>query len=233
MRFKNKLTALFIFFIVLVVLISFFDRIMIYAVSKAYDFHISYSGLENRGYREFIFTDLKVFDEKHGIGTVSEYAQLKPKFKHIFAKDMTVDFHLSRVRFVRNESEIAETYDTLSSLVYTPFASRWFYKEISGKIDMFEKGVRVKDFLATSDDIRTSLTGTIYYDNNLELKVVIYFSNKLLTKIPDPLSKVVLKDEEVGWKSLSVNLKGNYKAPSIEVSGRLFRLNIGGLSSRE
>ncbi|MBI5144300.1 MAG: hypothetical protein HZA30_04460 [Candidatus Omnitrophica bacterium] len=231
MRVKNRLIAILIFTIVIVAAVFYSDHIVIYAISKMHHLEISYSNLENRAFRELVLTDLGLIDAKRGVGLVSKYAIFKPKWERILAREMESDFHLSGVRFVRNEPEGPGSYDTLSDLVYTPFASRWTYKDISGKITVFKRGVHIKDVVATSDDIRTSLAGDIYYDNSLNLDIMIYFSNRFVTKIPDVLSTVVLKEEEGEWKSLSVNLKGNYKTPSIEVSGALFRLNIGELST--
>ena len=231
MRVKNRLIAITIFTIVIVAAVFHSGHIVIYAISRMHHLEISYSKLENKAFRELVLTDLEVIDGKLGMGLVSEYAIFKPKWKRILAGAVESDFHLSGVRFVRNEPEGPGSYDTLSGLVYTPFASRWTYKDISGKINTFKRGIHIKDFVATSDNIRVSLAGDIYYDNSLNLDIMIYFSNRFVTKIPDVLSTVVLKEEDGEWKSLSVNLKGNYKRPSIEVSGALFRLNIGALSN--
>jgi hypothetical protein len=36
-----------------------------------------------------------------------------------------------------------------------------------------------------------------------------------------------MRDDRPGWKSFTVSLKGDYKSPSIQLSGKFFRLNIG------
>ncbi len=71
------------------------------------------------------------------------------------------------------------------------------------------------------------LKGTLKNCTTIKSEVTIYFADKLTGKIPPELTNLVLKGEDGGWKSLSVQLDGDYSKPSIQVSGRLFRLNIG------
>jgi hypothetical protein len=87
--------------------------------------------------------------------------------------------------------------------------------------------VTIKDFLAKSDLMKLSFNGDIRRDNTIKSDIVIYFSDELTRKIPPELTKLVLTQEDPGWKSLSVKLEGNYTMPTIQVSSKLFRLNIG------
>lgn len=195
------------------------NRIAVYFFSKAYNLDIAYKNLKGSYFKKVMFDNLNVIDRKNGIGFFAKSADIRP--------GAIIDFCLRDVHFIKKGDEPAATYDNLTGLVSIPFSSRWTYKELSGKIRPSRRGIDVDGLIATSDEIKLSLTGAIYYDNTIKSDIVIYFSDKLIEKIPDELSKIVLRDEKDGWKSLSVKLEGNYNMPSIQVSGKLFRLNIG------
>ena len=81
--------------------------------------------------------------------------------------------------------------------------------------------------MAIGDEIKLSIKGTVSDENIINTDITIYFSDKVTGRVPEELSRVLMRDEDGGWKSLAVNLKGNYNTPSIEVAGKLFRLKIG------
>lgn len=233
MRLRNNFTVLLIFLSAALVLYLSFGRILIYAIAKINNLDISYKGLKTASLSRFEFKGLKIIDNGRGAGFLSEHARVEPKWKKIFPVNIAIDFDMKDVRFIRKEGQVEETYDTLSGLVGVPFTSRWTYKEISGRIERLEKGVHIQDFSAVSDEIKLLLNGDIYNDNTAKSDIRIYFCEELVRKIPEVLSNVVLQDEEGGWRSLSVNLSGNYKTPAIQVSGKLFRLNIRGSPSEK
>jgi hypothetical protein len=45
--------------------------------------------------------------------------------------------------------------------------------------------------------------------------------------MPPELTSMALKGETDGWQSLTVKLEGDLSKPSIQVTGKIFRLNIG------
>lgn len=228
MRFKNKMILFFIFLaIAAFTLYLSSGRIIIYVASKMCGMNISYKSLRNASFTEISFNDLNVIDGGTGLGFFSKYAKMRPIWHAGFFQDMTIGFDLRDVRFIKKGEEKAGAYDTLAGLVFTPFNSRWSYKEISGKVRVYREGLYIKDLQALSDEIKLLFTGTVYRDKTIDSDIVIIFSDKLIEDIPEELSNVVLRDEKDGWKSLSVSLTGDYKAPSIQVSGKLFRLNIG------
>jgi hypothetical protein len=75
--------------------------------------------------------------------------------------------------------------------------------------------------------MKLAFNGSMRKDNTIKSDIVIYFADELTGKIPSELTNLVLTQEESGWKSLSVKLEGNYTMPTIQVSSKLFRLNIG------
>ncbi len=227
MKIKNIfLAVLFSLAAVTVFLYIFSAHIFIYTASKYNDFDVSYKNLKNHFYRELVFTDLKVIKNENAIGISSKRAYIEPVFGAGFIWPAAIKINLRDVSFVTGDSGQKAQYGDLDQLISAPFKSHWIYKEISGEVIPIKGGIRVKDLVARSDDIRLSFTGDIYYNNIIDVSTTIYFSNRLTAKIPDIMLNTVLKDENDGWKSLSVNLKGDYSSPSIQVTGKQFKLNI-------
>ena len=143
-------------------------------------------------------------------------------------KSMDIDFKFRDVHFIRSKPEEARSiYDSLNKLVAAPFEGRWTYKDVSGTVEIFSNGLTLKNFIANGNEIRLSISGDMYYNNKVNTDITIYFSKHVLKDIPNELSSVIMREEPQEWKSFSVNMKGDYKSPSLKVSGKLFRLNIG------
>ncbi len=218
-----------IFLIFLVILVATaitlclsLDRIFIYIFARSHNLDITYqkTPLPEGG---LTYVDLFVFSRRAGTGLFSNLASFRPRWNG----ELVVGFNFKMVHFVeRWPDKPPGASSVLDDLVAIPFGSHWIYKEISGEIIPCKDGVKIKDFTATSDDIRISLAGYFFNDHTVKADVVIYFSDKLAATIPGELSKVLLAKEEGGWNSLSVHFEGNLKTPSIQLSSKRFRLNI-------
>ena len=148
---------------------------------------------------------------------------------HLLAKkirDFKVDVDLRDVR-ISKKGAIAGAYESIGALVSAPFDGSLKYKSIKGVIRPRLGYIIIDDLVAEADDMKVALKGTFFYaEERADLAVVIQFSKNLLGKIPPELSETILKDSPDGWKKLSINLKGSFKSPAIEVTGKLFRLSI-------
>jgi len=211
--------------IVFVVYISF-GRIAVWFISRACNLDISYISLRHTFPARFWFKGLTVLERKTGFGFFSRSAEISPCRKGPFFKDFAVDFDLRDVNFTKRSGREIASYDNLTELVAIPFASSWIYNRVSGSLRPVPNGMEVNRLSALSDDIRLKASTVIHYDGNLKSDITISFSGTITQKIPKELSNMLLKQEAEGWKSLSVSLSGNYRSPSIRVSGNLFRLSI-------
>ena len=157
-------------------------------------------------------------------------ARFTPHIGDKKAGGFKVDVALKDVRISR-KGQAAGAYDNLGALVSAPFDGSLKYSEIKGVIRPRSGRILIDDLTANGGDIKVSLKGTFFYsEDKADLGVVIQFSQNLLKKIPRELSETVLKKSPDGWQSLSVNLKGSFKSPAIEVTGKLFRLSIKEIS---
>ena len=206
-----------------------FDRIALFAISKLYSQDISYMHLAKDPIdARLIFEDLRIINSKLGVGFFSQRATIKPAWGTRWLKSALFDFKFKDVHFLKNRAnENKTTYDTLSQLIAMPFEGRWMYKEVSGLVEIFSNGITIKRFSADGKEMRLILTGDLYYNNIVDVDVTIYFSKEVLKEIPPELHSVIMQDEPNEWKSFSVKIKGDLSSPSIQITGKIFRLNFG------
>jgi len=107
------------------------------------------------------------------------------------------------------------------------------YKEVSGLVEIFSNGITIKRFSANGREMRLIVTGDIYYNKIVDVDVTIYFAKDVLKEIPTELHSVIMQDEPDEWKSFSVKIKGNLSSPSVQITGKIFRLNFGTVTVRD
>ena len=228
---KSVKTMIFLFagFLIasIATLIFFYKPVTVFIFARANHIDIEYKKLNAGGINEFVFEGLKAVGQKKGMGLYSSNARIKFIFNGLDLRNTVANFTLKDVRFINKGIEKETSYSNIDGLVAIPFSSLWSYKEVSGKIGLIQDGICIKNFIATGDIIKFSFDGTLTRDQNINADIGVYFAEKLTGKIPPDLTNMVLKDEGVGWKSLKVKLEGDLAKPSISVTGKLFRLNIG------
>jgi hypothetical protein len=211
-----------------------FDNIALFAISKLYHQDISYKHIERDPKSGLVFGSLRTIDSKLGVGFFSQRATIKPSLGADWFKSVLLDFKFKDTHFIRKDADQKKTsYDTLSQVITIPFEGRWMYKEISGLVEIFSNGITIKRFFADGKEARIIVTGDIFYNNVVDVEVTIYFSKDILKEVPPELHSVLMKDEPDEWKSFSVKIKGNLSSPSIQMTGKLFRLNFSTVTVKE
>ncbi len=204
---------------------AFFDRMVIFAVSR-------YNGIEtgySRLYREagaIVLDDLSLAENRRGVGLYCKRAVLKPALKDFFKKGLEIYFNLEDARFKKIGDSGRPSADPLSAMVLVPFEGAWRYSDIEGDLVINGRAMAIKKLDAAGKDLKFYLSGNINADDTIELSVKIYFSQNAVRQLPDEFTEAVLSDEDDTWKTLSVKLEGNYRSPGIQLTGKLFRLNI-------
>lgn len=209
----------------------FFDRIAVAVLANSFDIDVSYGRIWNIHYTEFLFDDLKAVYRKKGVGISARSSDIKPFFTKNFPRSMAFDILLKDINFIKKDAK-ADKYDTLDGLLALPFGSQLIYPSVKGRIECFTDRISVEDFTAAGSDIKLTFKGDIYYDKKVNGEVRVHFSGDILKKIPDELTGVLLTDEGAGWKGLSVKLNGDYASPSVQFTGKMFRLSIKSVSSK-
>lgn len=205
----------------------FYAQIAAFIFARSNNIDISYRQVTAGSFTEFIFKDLKVSWPHQGIGLSASGAGIKLISGGSSPLSVATDFVLNDVRFTRKGSGKEISYNNIDGLIAAPFSGLLRYKTVSGKIGAVKDGIELKDFLASGDEIRFSLDGTLVDNSVIAATVTIYFAKDLAGRIPPELANMALKDETDGWKSLALKLEGDLSKPSVQVTGRLFRLNIG------
>ncbi|MBN1526682.1 MAG: hypothetical protein JW919_03755 [Candidatus Omnitrophica bacterium] len=229
MRLNNTAKITIAFAATLIAALAYFyaPPFVLRAFCRAAGYAVSYRQMQSASFTRISASGLKLVNANTGTGFIANKAVIRPDFSKMLSKTLSLDFDLYDVSFVNERAAGPVPAGTdLSGLVEIPFKGSWTYRRIDGSVDIFGKGTRIKEFNATGDDIRLHITGYIYKDNTVDSDITIYFSGKVTSSMPDMLTEAVLTEEEKGWKSLTAHIKGDLKAPAIQVSSRLFRLNI-------
>ena len=215
------------FILIIIVVFCYSDRVVICILENKYNLDITYKKCSKDLSGKLVFEELSIASKSTGLCFTSKSALVKPTF---IGNKIVLDFNLHDLCFTKRMVDGSEKYDTLDALVSSPFNSKWKYREMRGQLELGNKNVRIKNLDAISDQIKLSVNGYLFYSGRLDLNIVIYFAVQLTEKIPPELADVILADEKDGWKSLSVQLTGDSRKPSIQVSSKLFRLNIKSVS---
>ena len=204
-----------------------FNRIAIYAISKISGLDITYGRITNNALSGCTLTDLRVIYKKAGAGISAKEAKIKPRISSLIFDNLGLEINVKDLFFITGDKKESLNHDNPPNLITMPFKSGQKYENISTTVKVFKDRVSVLAFNAYSGDIRFDFKGDLFYNNNQIFgDMKIYFSSNLLKRLPGPLIKETLADEGASWKSLSVNIKGDYKSPAVQISSKLFRLNI-------
>jgi len=228
MKRLKKICIIGVFVLALAVgtVMPFLPRIAVGLFAGAYNLDITYGSIAKATPGEMVFSNLAIIDKKKGLGITSQNAAIRPLWKNAGAEGLGLEFNLKNVRFVKKTAGKAASYNNLDGLVALPFSSDFVYNEVSGKVSSRNDDTIIRDFLAKCDDIKLSFNGTLSKKGAISSDIVIFFSDALTQKIPKELSDLALNKEADGWKSLSVKVEGDFSAPRVQVSSKLFRLNI-------
>lgn len=227
MRFRKYLLGIASLGAVIIIALVFYGQVVVYLFASANNLDISYRKLTAAGLGRFLFDGLTVSDRKSGMGLVAEKGEALFALNGAGMQGIVTDIDLAQVRFIKAAPETTQSLNNIDGMIAAPFSSMWIYDAISGRVRPAPGGLMVENLTATSKEMKMSLAGTIRDDNRISSDITIYFADTLTKKIPPEFSAVVLKNEDAGWKSISVHLEGDYVKPSLRVTGRLFRLTIG------
>jgi hypothetical protein len=206
------------------------DKIIIFTLSKFYNLNISYTAMNKSPQDGYVFENLKIVNRNMGLGFFSARATLKPVQKISFLKSLDVDFKFRDAHFIKSAKDKPKAeYDSLKGVVAVPFEGRWTYKDISGTVEIFSNGFTLKKFLASGSQIKLFVSGDIFYAGMVDVNITAAFSKDALKDIPPELHSVIMNEEPEEWKSLSVKLKGDYRSPSVQIYGKLFKLNVNSI----
>ncbi len=206
----------------------FLNRLIILGYAKTHGLTIDYKTVSRGIFSNLLlFEGLSATDNSTGMGLSARSAAVKIMSKKGFFKETGIDLDLNEVRFLKKTTDKELSYDSMTELALIPFHGSWTYRRITGRVGISSDTVAVESLIASGDTIGLDLSGTIGKDDSISSTIKISFSSSLVKNIPEMLSDNILKDEKDGWKSMSVTLKGNIKTPSIQVSGKMFRLTIG------
>jgi len=231
---RRRIIIIFTALLVTAAVIAYFaPRAVIAVVSARHGLATTYRDLQVLDLRTFRCKDLKVLDKKKGVGIVANDARVRIDALSPRAGMSAFTFEMSRVRFTAKAQGRGNHDDTLLGIVMTPFKSKWRYKTIRGSIVNTPEGTMLKDCSASGDEIELAISGRLLSNETIDADIAVAFSPDTAETMPDMVSQMVFKERPDGWRSFSARLTGDARTPSIQMTGNLFRLNIGAVTRRE
>ena len=233
---KKILIGFIIIAVIFALLVFSFDRILVSIIrntgnvaqlEKVYDIVFCYKHCRPALSGQIIFDDLSIFSRKTGYGFICKAAELRPELS---SGSFALNFNLRDVSFTKEGGCEEPRYDSIAALAAIPFDKKWKYGYIQGRIEPGENKVGIRNFKLSGNDITANFNGSFTYDGLIDFDIKIYFSSALTAKIPPELANTILGEEKDGWRSLSVKLAGDPNKPSVQISSKLFRLNIRAIS---
>lgn len=100
------------------------------------------------------------------------------------------------------------------------------FNEIDGTLRVYKNAILVKNFYTCNDNMRIKGNGWIYNDGVLDCNVSFSFSKTVTNMIPDAVKSTLLTHEDEEWMGITLKVKGNYKKPSLHITGDMLKLNI-------
>ncbi len=199
------------------------ERIGLYLISRSYGLEVSYAKLAKGPSGEYILSGFRALYRKADMGISSREARVTPAWRFAYPVRFHADFKLRDVKLLAG---MRGSGGGIASLISIPFEERWTYDEVSGRIETGDDAIYIKYLSARGDEISFSFSGILRAKKTLDADLVIYFSKDAATAVPEAFQETVLSNEGEGRKSLSVHLAGDLKAPSVTLSGKMFRLNV-------
>ncbi len=203
-----------------------FDRIVAAIVSRYSGLRMTYSRLSPDRTGKIIVRGLELTEPKSGLALHAEKGVLKPRMEFGPGTRFGISFTLEGAHFNKHEKGPRAGYSTFSDLAVIPFQHAWNYSVISGDIVFDGKTIEVRNFKAQSADIRLDIKGSLSAESKIDATIKVSFSGDAGRQIPEEIAVPVLQDEGDGWKYLTVRVQGDYRAPAVQISSKLFRLDI-------
>jgi hypothetical protein len=131
-------------------------------------------------------------------------------------------FDLKGVKFYGNIGLL----DSVSSILIISKMPDIEFEEMGGILRMRKGILHMADFYAHNDSMRIKGGGWVDKNGALDCDINFSFSKDITDEIPDVVKKTLLSRQGEGWMGISFKAKGNYKRPSLHITGNRLELNI-------
>ena len=165
--------------------------------------------------------DMSIIDEK-GRLYYCKTAEIKYNLLDLFLKRKGLLCNLKKIKLYRNIGLL----DSVTSMLVIAKMPDVEFEEIGGGLQFRKDTVYIKDAYAYNDAIRIKGSGWIDKNGMLDCDVNFLFHKDITDKMPDAVKTVLLTREDGGWMGISFKVHGNYKKPSLHITGNKLELNI-------
>ena len=149
-------------------------------------------------------------------------AGIKYNLVDLFFKKGEFSFNLKEIKFYQNIGIL----DSVADMLVIPKMPDVEFREIDGVLQLRKNSLYIKNIYAYNDSIRIKGSGWIDRDGLLDCDANFSFYKDITDNIPAVVKETLLTREDKGWMGISFKAHGNYKKPSLHITGNRLELNI-------
>lgn len=186
---------------------------------KKIEFKTSYIWLPSKIFLE----DVTIVGESRRLYYCKTF-NLKYNLANLLFKKRDLFFDLKNIRSYRN----IELLDSVTNMLVISAIPDVEFKEIKSTLQLYKNSIFIKNLYAYNDKMRIVGSGWIDNNGSLDCDVKFSFSKDITDMVPNLVKTALLKYEDEGWMGIALKVKGNYKKPSLHITGDTLKLNIMG-----
>ena len=160
--------------------------------------------------------------DKSGRFYSSRRLDIKYNFFDLLFGNREIFLTLKKPKFYRNISIL----DSVASMLVISKMPDLEFEEIKCSLRLGKNLLYIKNAYAYNDLMRIKGSGSIDNAGKLDCDINFSFYKEITDKVPKAIRAIILQDEEEGWMRISFKARGNYKTPSLHITGNRLEMNI-------
>jgi hypothetical protein len=186
---------------------------------KKIEFNASYIWLPSKIFLE----DVTIID-KSGRLYYCKTFNLRYNLANLLFKKRDFFFDLKNIKSYRN----IELLDSVTNMLVISAIPDVEFKEMKSTLQLHKNSIFIKNLYAYNNKMRIRGSGWIDSNGSLDCDVKFSFSKDITGMVPALVKTALLQYEDEGWMGIALKVKGNYKKPSLHITGDTLKLNISG-----
>ena len=167
------------------------------------------------------FENISILDKKNRLYR-AKTAEVRYNLVDLLVGKREVSFD---IRGVKVYTEIG-LLDSIAAILSISKIPDFTVDQLTGALQLRKDAIYLKDIYAASDKIRIRGEGWLNNNGLLNCDINFSFSRDITDMIPEIVREILLRDEGNGWKGIAFKVTGNYKKPSLHLTGETLKINI-------
>lgn len=229
-----KRNIFFLLMIILIILVLGIFFVGLIRIKSSTITHIALSPIERRFQKKIEFSTSRIWLPTN---IFLEGVTITDKTGRLYYIN-TVDLHYNLIELLFKKREFffvlkdiklyqhMRLLDSVADMLVISTMPDVEFKGIEGVLQLHKSATFIKNVYAHNDRMRIRGSGWIDNNGSLDCNVSFSFSKDVTDIVPDVVKAALLKYEGDEWMGIAFGVKGNYKKPSLYITGDTLKLNI-------